>query len=89
MVQHPIQAPTILFARHDDLYLLGEAGGHILQMLSALNVSNDQLNRLKAVLYPNQNEHDAVLRGIRDNLQIAREGCRDSANGLAKIIRKS
>jgi hypothetical protein len=89
MVQRPIQAPTILFARHDDLYLLGEAGGHLLQMLSALNVSNDQLNRLKVVHSPNQSEYDAVLRGIRDNLQIALDGCRDAANELAKIIRRA
>jgi hypothetical protein len=89
MVQHPIQTPTILIARHDDLYLLGEAGGHLLQMLSALNVSNDQLNRLKAVLSPNQSENDALLRGIRANLQIALEDCHDAVNGLAKIIRAS
>jgi hypothetical protein len=88
MAQHPIQAPTILFTRHDDLYLLGEAGGHLLQMLSALNVSNDQLNRLKA-MSPNQSEYDAVLRGIRDILQKALEDCRDAANGLAKNIRKA
>ena len=37
----------------------------------------------------NQSEYDAVLRGIRDNLQIALEGSRDAVNGLAKIIRKA
>jgi len=92
MVQHPIQPPTILFARHDDLYLLGEAGGHLLQMLSALSLSNDQVKRLKAALSTNQHENaivlDAVHNGIRANLQIALEGCRDAADRLAKIIQK-
>jgi hypothetical protein len=88
MAQDPIEPPAIVSARQNDLYLLGKAGGHLLQMISALNVSNEQLKRLSA-LYADQNEYNAIVMGIRDNFQIALRGSRDAVHGLANIIRRA
>jgi hypothetical protein len=79
-----VAPPPILIERSDQLYLLGPAGGSLLQMISALNANADQV---RASLEFGVGDAEGLLEGFRRSLALALECCDEALAGIDRIVR--
>jgi len=82
-----VSLPESLVQHSADLYLLGSAGGALLQMISTLRATNRQIDESQRK-YPTTTANiDRILRpGIVDSLRLARDACDEAIAALDKII---
>ena len=79
-----VQPPPKLVEYADQLYLLGTAGGALLQMISAVNAHNDFVtgaSRFQRII-----DHE-LKEGCRRSLVLALESCNEAIAGLDQLIR--
>ena len=84
-LQRPIKAPTILWTRINDLWLLGNSGGFLVSMLSILNVANDHFERMFE-RPRTATEKAEINSGIVENLRIAAQNCEDAYAHLKMLL---
>jgi hypothetical protein len=78
-----IEPPPILLEYSDQLYLLGPAGGALLQMISTLN-ANDRF--VADVTHFGTVDDPEALNGIRRSLRLALDCCNEAIAGLDQLI---
>jgi hypothetical protein len=77
-----VQPPAALVARTDELYLLGKAGGLLLQMISTLNANEAfvlELQRLQA-------QNGEVWGGVKQSLDGALACCTEAIVEISRLI---
>jgi hypothetical protein len=85
LTERRVTLPESLGQHSADLYLLGRAGGFLLQMISTLRAHNRQVDEMERL-----GEIDLELwNGLERNLEMIASACDEAIAGMDKIIEAS
>jgi hypothetical protein len=89
----PVDLPHLLEERTDQIYVMGETGGYLLQLISTLTTHNRMLAELRSARLRNSyvglepGVEERLRQNAYERLQVASDCLEDALKGIAKLAR--
>jgi len=84
---HTVVLPESIMRRADKLWVMGKAGGGLLQAIAVLERNNDFIQRATVrPLNPGSEIYREIFQRSVDSLKLAHEGCEESLSHMEKLL---